>query len=75
MMIVPDVNEMTPQAMRNLIAEIQEILWFDARHQDPPAWNPDKEWDCANSMAEIATVLEDCGLKPRPAMKTKENDE
>lgn len=63
-LVIPDVNDLSIEALRGLVANIQEILWLDARHHDPATWDLDKEWSSDTTEA-ISAVMEDYGLRPK----------
>ena len=60
--------DLEPYELREIVDAIQETLWqeqeFDDEGQLVEAWNPDKEWECTDFLPEIATLLENYGLKP-----------
>jgi hypothetical protein len=65
--------DLEPYELREIVDAIQETLWqepdFDEDGQFVEAWNPDKEWECADYLPEIATLLENYGLKPSGATR------
>jgi hypothetical protein len=67
------LSELTPRELRHIVSEIQNTLWLVEFADDKQRstgrgvhhyWKADKEWDCPSLLSEIATVLEDYGLKP-----------
>jgi hypothetical protein len=66
------VSELKPAELRTIVGEIQELLWLDEYATDEQRsyggstsfWNADKQWECADMLRAIATVLDDHGLKP-----------
>jgi len=66
------VSELKPAELRTIVGEIQKLLWQTEMADDRQRsrggcsyfWDADKEWECADLLSDIATVLEDHGLKP-----------
>jgi hypothetical protein len=66
---MPRPDRLQPQDAAALLAEIQEVLWKQARVNPDDRrdyldyWNPHKEWD-ADDVEEIARLLTEAGLCP-----------
>ena len=66
------VSELKPAELRTIVGEVQKLLWQVELVDDEQRskggcshfWDSDKEWDCADIVSAIVTVLEDHGLKP-----------
>jgi hypothetical protein len=68
------VRELSPKELRRIVRDIQRTLWCQEYADDEQRstgsgvhkyWDADKEWDCPSLLSEIATVLENYGLKPK----------
>jgi hypothetical protein len=68
------VRELSPMELRRIVRDIQQTLWCEEYADDEQRstgggvhkyWHADKEWDCPSLLSEIATVLENYGLKPK----------
>jgi hypothetical protein len=59
------VSELRPAELRNIVGNIQKLLWLDIEEGDGAEfWNAHKEWECADLLSYIATELEAHGLAP-----------
>jgi hypothetical protein len=51
--------------LQSIVREIQRRLWVDEPYRGKPRFNPDKNWEGADTLGEIAHVLEIFDLSPR----------
>jgi hypothetical protein len=67
------LSELKARELRHIVGEIQKTLWLEEYADDEQRstgsgvhtfWNAAKERDCPSLLSEIATVLEDHGLRP-----------
>ncbi len=62
------------QRVKDLLSVVDDInakLWYDWRES---RWDPDKEWDGAETLADIAQLLIDHELAPKPILDDNAED-
>jgi hypothetical protein len=57
------VKELTKQELRQIVRQLQELLYLDIDERGESFWNPDKEWDIS-ILENLADSLRKCGLVP-----------
>jgi hypothetical protein len=68
-----ELTDLSDAECREIVRQIQSILWFDYSGQEQTfIWNPDKEWDC-ETIEYVSGVLEDAGLKPADPIPSPAN--
>lgn len=61
-----DVKSLTLEDCHQIIASIQETLWYTSDVDERPVWDPDEEWGPA-TLEYVGEALERHGLKPNAA--------
>lgn len=52
------------EELEDIVDAIQQILYLDHQSEEGLFWNPDKEWDCADTIDEVALKLREHDLVP-----------
>ena len=57
------VEDLTRPELRQIVQQLQELLFLDSDKSGKRYWNPDKEWD-TEYLESLATALQAYGLVP-----------